>query len=172
MIIVQLFFSFLKIGFFSFGGGYVMIPLIKEKIITDKGWLSSSEFIDVIAIAEMTPGPIAINSATFVGYQVAGLSGAISSTLGVITPSVILILISAKFLLKYYQKPYVKNFFQGVRPAIIGLVLSAGIIIGRSAIIDFKGLIIASIVFFVMVFKKPNPIMMIMVSAIIGIIVY
>ncbi|ACB83830.1 chromate transporter [Natranaerobius thermophilus] len=172
MLLLDLFITFVKIGLFSFGGGYVMIPLIREEIINTKGWLSETVFLDVIAIAEMTPGPIAINSATFVGFQVAGFWGAVVSTLGVITPSIILILISAKFLQKYYHKVQIKNFFAGVRPAVIGLILSAGIVIAQSAVVDLKGLFIAVLVLIIMIVKQPHPILMILVSGVLGLILY
>ncbi len=172
MIVFELFITFIKIGLFSFGGGYVMIPLIQEEIINNRGWLSESAFLDVIAIAEMTPGPIAVNSATFIGYQVGGVVGAATATLGVITPSIILILLLAKFLERYYHCWGAKGFFSGVRPAVIGLILFAGIIIARSAIIDYRGVFIAFLVFGVMVIKRPHPILMIGISAVLGILLF
>ncbi len=104
MIFLDLFLSFFKIGLFSFGGGYAMIPLI-QKEITRNGWITPSEFVDIIAIAEMTPGPIAVNSATFVGYKTAGLFGGLVATIGVALPSAMLIFLIADFIQKYKTHP-------------------------------------------------------------------
>ena len=101
MILLQLFLSFLQIGAFSFGGGYAAVPLIQSLIVTQHGWLSMSEFTDLITISQMTPGPIAINSATFVGIKIAGTPGAIAATLGCILPSCIIVTLIARLYLKY-----------------------------------------------------------------------
>ena len=101
MIYIQLFFSFLQVGLFSFGGGYAAMPLIQGQVVTMHQWLSMSEFTDLITISQMTPGPIAVNSATFVGIKVAGLPGAIAATAGCILPSCILVTVIAKLYLKY-----------------------------------------------------------------------
>ena len=101
MIYLQLFYSFLKIGMFSFGGGYAAMPLIQEQIVTQHGWLGMSEFTDLITISQMTPGPIAINSATFVGIKIAGIGGALAATAGCVLPSCVIVTIIAKLYSKY-----------------------------------------------------------------------
>lgn len=116
MILTKLFLSFLKIGAFSFGGGYAMLPLIKKEIIEVHGWLTLKEFIDILAVVEMTPGPVAINSATFLGYNVAGLTGAFVATLAVIIPSIVVILLIAHFIEKFKSSPHVDAAFIGIRP--------------------------------------------------------
>lgn len=168
----ELLWVFIKLGFFSFGGGYVMIPLIQREIIEDRGWLELSEFLDIMAIAEMTPGPLAINFATFVGYKIDGISGSFLATLGVITPSVILILLISLMLSKYMNKEKVKVFFEGLRPAILGLILSAAVFIGLRAIVDIEGIIITSLTCVLMLIKNWHPLILILLSAIAGIILY
>lgn len=133
MIYLELLFSFIKIGLFSFGGGYAMIPLI-QKEIEMHGWLSPPEFIDIIAIAEMTPGPIAVNSATFVGFRTAGLFGSMVATTGVALPSVVLILAISGFFYKVQKHPVNIMVFYGVRPVIIGLIASAAVFVAKTAI--------------------------------------
>src|SRR5690606_18104282 len=122
----KLFITFFKIGIFSFGGGYAMIPFI-EKEIQAPNWLTSAEFVDIIAIAEMTPGPVSINSATFVGFKTAGFFGGLSATLGVAMPSLLLILLISQFFFKYREHPVNKAIFYGIRPVVAGLILSASI---------------------------------------------
>ena len=102
-LIIKLFFTFLKIGTFSFGGGYAMIPFIQREIITNNNWISSSTFMDIIGISQMTPGPVAINSATFVGYKVSGVFGSMAATLGVVTMSFILVSIDSKAMNKFKE---------------------------------------------------------------------
>lgn len=133
MIYLKLFITFLKIGFFSFGGGYVMIPLI-QKEITENHWLSTSEFADIIAIAEMTPGPIAVNSATFVGYKIAGLLGGLTATAGVAMPSLILVFIISNFFFKFQKHPLNKALFYGIRPVIVGLITTAALFVAETAL--------------------------------------
>ena len=136
MIYIKLLLTFLKIGLFSFGGGYAMIPMI-EKEIEGNGWLSASEFFDIVAIAEMTPGPIAVNSATFVGYKTAGFLGGLTATIGVVIPSLVLILIISRFFFKFQKHPLNTAVFYRVRPVIAGLIATAAIFVSETAI--FKG---------------------------------
>ena len=151
MIYLKLLFSFIKIGLFSFGGGYAMIPLIQREIEMH-GWISPSEFVDIIAIAEMTPGPIAINSATFVGYKAAGLFGSVVATIGVALPSLIIILLVSNFFFKFQKKPVNIMIFYGIRPVITGLIAAAGVFVAETSI--FKKAI--SIEDFKYLFNKPS----------------
>lgn len=122
---VQLFLTFLKIGAFTFGGGYAMIPLIQREMVENKKWINDKDISDIIAIAETTPGPIAINAATFVGYKISGIKGAIVATMGVMLPSFFIILLIAQIFRKYMDYEIVKNAFWGVRIAVIALMLKA-----------------------------------------------
>ncbi|MEL7647975.1 MAG: chromate transporter [Sedimentibacter sp.] len=191
MIYLNLLFSFIKIGLFSYGGGYAMIPLIQREI-ENHGWISHTEFVDIIAIAEMTPGPIAVNSATFVGYKAAGLLGSIIATLGVALPSLILIILVSGFFFKIQKKPINIMVFYGVRPVITGLIAAAGIFVAETAIFnkiisletfgnflsnpvnyfDFGGIIIMLISFIALAKLKANPIFTIAGAGVAGIVIY
>jgi chromate transporter len=121
----ELFATFLKIGAFTFGGGYAMIPLIQREIAEKKKWISDSDILDIVAIAESTPGPIAINSATFVGYKVGGFSGAFFATLGVTLPSFLIILLISGVLRQFESIKIVNYAFQGIRAGVLALILKA-----------------------------------------------
>lgn len=143
MIYLQLFISFFKVGLFSFGGGYAALPLIQDQIVTNNGWISMEEFTHLVTISQMTPGPIAINAATFVGIKVAGLPGAVLATIGCIAPSCIIVTILAILYLKYRNASGLKSILSTLRPATVALIASAGFSIlitafwGTDAIIDF-----------------------------------
>ncbi len=172
MNILKLFISFLKIGAFSFGGGYAMLPLIRKEIIDIHGWLTTKEFIDILAVVEMTPGPIAINSATFLGYKVGGILGAVAATTAVVLPSIVIILIIAHFLTKVKDSPYVSWAFTGIRPVVLGLITSASLTVAKDAIIDIKSLILMVILFYLTSFKKLHPILVIVMAGIVGAFIY
>ena len=127
MIYFQLFLSFFQIGLFSFGGGYAAMPLIQGQVVQGHGWLSMSEFTDLITISQMTPGPIGINAATFVGTKVAGLPGAIAATVGFVFPSVFIVLALAKLFFKYGDIGPIRGILNGLRPAVVALICSAGL---------------------------------------------
>ena len=133
MIFLQLFFSFLQIGLFSFGGGYAAMPLIQGQVVTLHGWLTISEFTDLITISQMTPGPIAVNSATFVGMKIAGIPGAMVATAGCILPSCIIVTILARLYLKYRNLDLLQGVLKSLRPAVVAMIASAGILILKDA---------------------------------------
>ena len=127
MIYWQLFLSFLQIGMFSFGGGYAALPLIQEQVVTQHGWLSRSEFTDLITISQMTPGPIAVNSATFVGIRLAGFLGALAATFGCILPSCILVTVLSYLYLKYRKMSMLQSVLETLRPAVVSMIAAAGV---------------------------------------------
>lgn len=127
MIYLQLFLSFLQIGAFSFGGGYAAMPLIQNQVVQLHHWLSQSEFTDLITISQMTPGPIAVNSATFVGIRIAGIPGALSATIGCVLPSCILVTVLAKIYLKYRNLSLLQGILKSLRPAVIAMIAAAGV---------------------------------------------
>ena len=127
MIYLQLFLSFLQIGALSFGGGYAAMPLIQAQIVTNHSWLSMSEFTDLVTIAEMTPGPIAVNSATFVGTKIGGVLGALVATAGCILPACILVTLIARLYLKYRNLAVLQSVLGSLRPAVVAMIASAGI---------------------------------------------
>ena len=126
MILLKLFWSFFQIGMFSIGGGMAAIPLIQNQVVNLHQWLTLREFTDLITIAEMTPGPIAINSATFVGIRIAGIPGAIIATLGCILPSCVIVSVLAWIYFKYKELTVIQGVLSGLRPAIVALIASAG----------------------------------------------
>ena len=127
MIYMQLFLSFLQIGLFSFGGGYAALPLIQHQVITMHHWMTAAEFTDLITISQMTPGPIAINSATFVGIRIAGLPGAVAATAGCVLPSCLIIFLLANLYLKYRNGSLLKGALTALRPAVVAMIASAGL---------------------------------------------
>ena len=133
MIYLQLFLSFLQIGMFSFGGGYAAMPLIQGQVVTTHGWLTMSEFTDLITISQITPGPIAVNSATFVGLKIAGIPGAVVATVGCILPSCIIVTILARLYLKYRNLDLLQGVLKSLRPAVVAMIASAGILILKNA---------------------------------------
>jgi len=184
MILLKLFWSFFQIGLFSIGGGYAAMPIIQHQIIDLNHWLNMTEFADVVAISQMTPGPIAINSATFVGLHIAGLGGAIVATLGCVLPSFIIVLVLALVYYKYRSLALMQGILGGMRPAVVAMIASAGLTLlvlafwnGQTislnlATIDFIGigLFLASLI--VLRIKKSNPILVMVGAGFAGLIAY
>lgn len=127
MIYLQLYWEFVKVGLFCVGGGYASMPLIQAGVVDSHHWLTLSEFLDIFTISQMTPGPIGINAATFAGMKVAGPGGAVLATLGFVTPSLILCLIVAQLILKHGDIPVIRGILNGLRPAVVALICSAGV---------------------------------------------
>lgn len=171
-ILIKLFLTFAKIGTFSIGGGYAMLPFIQQEVIETNKWMSMQEFSDILAISQMTPGPVAINSATYVGYTQGGVLGSIAATLGVVLPSFIMILIIATFFIKLYEKRSVKAVFKGIRPGVLGLLAAAAYTVTMESVPDIKGVILFLISFGVLFIKKVDPIFVIVGAAVLGIILY
>lgn len=188
MILIDLLFTFMKIGLFSFGGGYGMLPLMEREVL-EHGWMSSEQFVDFVAVSESTPGPIAINMATFIGSAQGGFLGAMFATLGVIIPSVIIILLIVAVFKGFLQSKIVSSALKGVKPVIVGLIFTTGVWlavrnflpnIGALSAEGFSlapllitaGLGAAYIGYKLLFRKNPSPIMLIIVSAIVGIIVF
>ena len=182
MIYIQLFLSFLQVGALSFGGGYAAMPLIQEQVVNLHSWLSMSEFTNLITIAEMTPGPIAVNSATFVGMQIAGILGAIIATLGCILPSCIIVTMIAKLYLKYRSLNLFQSVLMTLRPCIVAMIASAGISIlitafwGNDAVITLAGtkwslIVIFGLCVFLLQKKHMNPIQVMLLAGILKVLV-
>ena len=169
MILFELFLSFLQIGLFSFGGGYAALPLIQNQVVTLHHWLSLSEFTDLVTISQMTPGPIAINSATFVGQKIAGVWGAIFATIGCILPSCVIVSLLAFLYLKYRKLSMLQGILETLRPAVVAMIATAGVSIlisaffGESTIYTISSMHIDMVVIFIIAivllqWKKCNPI--------------
>lgn len=172
MLLLKLYLAFLKIGTFGFGGGYAMLPLIQKEIVDNNAWLSQTDFMDIIGISQMTPGPIAINAATFVGYKTGGILGSVLSTLGVVTTSFILISFANYFFNKFKNSKILAHALKGMRPALIGLIISVFITLSYESYRDLNSLIIAAIVGFLLYKTKIHPILIIVIAAFLGILFY
>ena len=180
MIYLQLFWSFLQVGLFSIGGGYAAMPLIQSQVVTGHAWLTMAEFTDLITIAEMTPGPIAINSATFVGIRIAGVGGAIVATIGCILPSCFIVSLLAFLYYKYKQMSTMQSILASLRPAVVALIASAGLsILGLVAFngeamalenVDWIGIALFACAFFLLRKFKWNPILVMVLCGATGLL--
>lgn len=188
MILLELFLTFFEIGALTFGGGYAMIPFVREQVLAH-GWLTEEELLNMIAVSESTPGPIAVNMATFVGSEQAGILGSAAATLGVVLPSFIIILVISALLKNFLKYKGVGAFLSGVRPCVVSLILGTAITLFLSVLlgigsgdfelnVDFIGIIIFALVVGISLIykkkkgKKPSPILMIAISACLGMIFY
>lgn len=181
MLYVQLFLSFFNIGLFSFGGGYASMPLIQAQVVDAHHWLTMTEFTDLITISQMTPGPIAINSATFVGTHIAGFPGAVAATIGCILPSCVIVTCIARLYLKYRSMSLLQNILKTLRPAVVAMVAAAGISIlitafwGSDRSILFSGtnwLLVGIFVLCIILLRKfkLNPILVMVIAGAINVI--
>lgn len=184
MIYIELFWSFFQVGLFSVGGGLAALPLIQNQVVDLHNWLSLTEFTDLITISEMTPGPIAINSSTFVGTRIAGVPGALIATFGCIVPSCIIVMTLAWLYKKYKNLAVIQGVLEGLRPAVVALIASAGLSILILAFwgergfsldigsINFVSVILFSLALFILRKWKPSPIVVMFGCGIIGCITY
>lgn len=191
MIYLKLFYNFCKIGLFSIGGGYAVLPLMQQVIVDKMGWISMAQFSDVITISQMTPGPIALNAASFVGIRVAGAMGTVQgilgaavATAGCIFPSFVIVLFVAYMYYKYRSLSVIDGILYGIRPAVVSLIASAGVgilimALFTDSVISIKSLdyvavalFVVSLALFRMFKKKLNPIYVILASGLAGIVVY
>ena len=184
MILLRLFWSFFLVGLFSFGGGYAALPLIQEQVTEINSWLTPTEFMDILVISQMTPGPIAINSSTFVGTKIAGIPGAIAATAGCVAPSCIIVLILAALYYRFKGLSLVQGIIKGLRPAVAALIASSGMSILIASLFGSEsfsfslsdldlaalGIFIASL--FTLRKFKPDPILVMLGAGIIGVIIY
>lgn len=181
MIYLELFFTFLMIGAFTFGGGYAMLPLIQEEVAA-KGWIDAAALVDFVAVSESTPGPFAINMATYVGSEVGGFFGAVCTTFGVVLPSFVVILIVAKCYDAFRQSKVVKGCMSGLKPAVVGLIGGAVVSVGitvffpdgwDAAVFSQLSTYLAlgiTVGMMVLAFKKVHPVLIICISAVLGIV--
>lgn len=184
MIYLQLYWSFFKIGLFSIGGGYASLPLIQKEIVESQQWLTMTEFTDIITISQMTPGPVAINSSTFVGIQVGGFPGAVVATLGCVSPSFVIVLFLAYIYFKYKNLEVVSGILYGLRPAVVSLIGAAGVSIVLLAFfgekelhferlnINFFNVILFVIGMYFLRKYKVNPVYVMIACGIAGAVIY
>ena len=174
MIYAQVFWTFFKIGLFNFGGGYPMISFIQNEVVFHHAWLSNAEFTDIVAVSQMTPGPIGINMATYTGYSATGSSwGAAIATLAVCLPSFIIMLLLANYFLKHQQTPSVQAVFKGLRPAIIGLIAAAALVLCNAEnFVDIKSVLLFVLAFVLTARYKLHPIKLILTAGLCGWLLY
>ncbi|ETA79762.1 chromate transporter [Youngiibacter fragilis] len=171
-ILIELFITFFKIGLFSFGGGYAMLPLIQREVVAVHGWLTAESFINIVGISQATPGPIAINSATYVGYKTAGILGSTFATVGVVLPSVIIIYVVSRLFMKYKDGIYIQGTLKVIRLGAVGLIAAAAVLLmgdvftGTWSIVIFLAAFIASFRF------NADPILIVVISGIAGFIIF
>ena len=182
MLYLQLFYTFFKIGMFGFGGGYAMLSMIQGEVVTRYGWLTAQEFTDIVAVSQMTPGPIGINTATYVGFTATGsVWGSLIATFAVVLPSFILMLAISKFFLKYQKHPAVEAVFSGLRPAVVGLLASAALVLMNKDNFgapqeDVQAFAVSCLIFLVAFLGtrkyKVSPILMIVACGVAGLLLY
>ncbi len=187
IVLWQLFVSYLKIGFFGFGGGYAMLSLIQNEVVVQHGWMTNAQFADIVAVSQITPGPIAINSATYVGYTVGlqtgytwcGILGSVIATLAVCLPSLTLMMLVARFFLKLKGNRWVEGAMRGMRPVVIGMIAAAALLLifprsdnpdDLNFIDGWSWALFGAV--FVGSWRKVNPILLICLSAAAGIVIY
>jgi chromate transporter len=166
--LLELFTSFFKIGAFTFGGGHAMVPLIQKEVVDEKGWIEAEDFIDILALAQTAPGPVAANTSVFVGYKLLGVPGAVWALAGTVLPSFIVILVIAMYFTKIADSAIINAAFSGIRPAVVALVAGAAINIGKTALRDLKGVGISILAFLAVTVVGIHPIPVILGSAALG----
>jgi chromate transporter len=167
-----LFLSFAKIGAFSFGGGYAMIPLISREIVQARAWLSMTEFIDVIALSQATPGPIAINCATYVGYKVGGFWGSVAATVGVVLPSFIIMMVLAYLFFRYRDVGIVKDILRGIRPVMVALIVAAALSVASLSLTGVVPVVVAALVVVAVLGLNLDPVLLLLASGALGYFMY
>ncbi|WP_324825581.1 chromate transporter [Sinanaerobacter sp. ZZT-01] len=169
-MLLEIFMVFFKIGMFTIGGGYAMLPIIQKEIVESKGWMSDQEFLDAISLTNSLPGPLAPNAATFVGYSIKKVPGALAAVLGAVSPSILIILFIAMIFKNAMQYSIVESIFNGIRPAVVALILYSVIKLGKSAKIkEEKKWILALAAFIAVSILNIHPILVIVTAALIGI---
>lgn len=170
MIYLKLFFTFFKIGLFNFGGGYAMISFIQNEVVFKHGWLSTAEFTDIVAVSQVTPGPVGINLATYTGYTAAGdVWGSVVATFAVCLPSFLLMLLASRYFLKYQHARPVKAVFASLRPAVIGLIAAAALVLCNGENFpSYKSWLIFGAAFALTYFFKLSPVRLVLLSGLAG----
>ena len=170
MKLLSLFLSFAKVGVMTFGGGYAMIPILEREIVENRKWASSEELMDYYAVGQCTPGVIAVNTATFIGYRVAGPAGGVAATLGVVFPSVVIICLIAGILTNFADIPAVKSAFTAIRVCVCVLIFNAVVKLWKVAVKDKAGLVLFLIVFVLSLFFDISPVIFVLFCALAGLV--
>lgn len=171
-MILGLFLAFFQIGLFAFGGGFAVLALIQDVIVVQNAWVSQEVFLDIVALSQMTPGPIAVNAATLIGFRVGGVLGAIVATTGVVLPSMLIIYTLIKIIDRYEKTELLQNILKAIRPASLGLIFSAAFLLGKSSLQSFQGVFIFALVGGLSYFKKWNPLILLGGAAVLGLLLF
>ena len=171
-MLFEIFKTFFKVGAFTIGGGYAMIPIIQKEVVDNKNWMKNEEFLDTIAVTNSLPGPIAINCATFVGYKTAGVQGAIAAALGAVLPSFLIILVIAIFFSNFSSNVVLEHIFAGVRPAVVALIAYALVKLAKSAGITKINMAIGIVALAAILFLKLHPIFVVILAGIAGMLIF
>ncbi len=171
MEILKFFWTIFYINLFTIGGGYVMLPLLQREIVAHYHWLTNKEFIDSIAIGQVTPGPLTIMN-VFIGYKIFGFWGALGAAIFTYLPSIVLVTIASHYYLKFKNSWIVKAGFEGIRPAVIGLLAAVAITLGRTSIVDFPTSLIAAVSFAILTFTRVDPTFVILGAGVAGAMIY
>ncbi|GAB6137724.1 chromate transporter [Halanaerobaculum tunisiense] len=171
MLLIKLFFTFMKIGVFTFGSGYAMLALAEKEVVEVHQWLSAEEFADAVSLSEMTPGPIMINLATFVGTKLKGTSGAIIASLGLIIPPIIALIIITRLYIDYKDNQLIDKVFKGLRPAVIGLIITVIIKLGKSTFGGVKSVLV-TIITVISILVGLHPILAVVGAGALGMIIF
>ncbi|HAX73865.1 MAG TPA: chromate transporter [Firmicutes bacterium] len=169
---IDLFWTFFRIGGLTFGGGYAMLPMLQKEVVENKKWATEEELLDYYAVGQCTPGVIAVNTATFIGYKLHGVLGAIAATLGVVFPSLVIIMSIAAFLQNFEEIAWVQHAFNGIRVAVCVLVLNAIIKLWKSSVVDKLGVAIVILTFVLGVFLNVSPVYIVIIATSVGILLY
>lgn len=179
MIYLQLFWTYLKIGILGFGGGYAMLSMIQFEVVDNHGWMTTTEFADMVALSQMTPGPVSINIATYIGYTVGGILGSLVATAAIVLPSLLMLVLVLKFLFKHKENYIVKTTLASMKPVIAGLIFVAALIMMNPVSFPDAGLhgnnisvIICAVSFAAVFWAKINPILLILASGLVGYLIY
>lgn len=165
-LLVRMFFTFFKIGAFTLGGGYAMIPLIQKEIVDINKWLKEEDFVDALAVTQAAPGAVAINTAVFVGLKIQGIPGSIACALGAVLPSFLIIVIIASFFYSFQSLQFVEWIFSGIRPAVLGLIAAAGFGLGKTILTTYKSLIVFAASLFALLVLDLDPIIVLIFAAV------
>ena len=168
--LLELFLAFARVGVMTFGGGYAMLPILEREIVENKGWASHEEIMDYYAVGQCTPGVIAVNTATFVGFRTAGAAGGIAATLGVVFPSVVILSLIAGVLTNFADIPAVRSAFEGIRVCVCVLIFNAVVKLWKGAVPDKAALCLCLAVFVLSVFLKVSPVVFVVLCAAAGIL--
>ena len=166
--LIELFISIFKIGAFTFGGGYAMIPLIEEEVVNNKGWLSKEEFVDILIVAQSLPGALAVNTSIFLGYKISGILGAITTLIAVILPSFFIILIIAIFFMQFRNNYYINAAFQGITAAVPMLVLVGAISLSKGLSKNLRTILTIIIALIALMFFNIHPVLVVVISGVYG----